>query len=542
MSIQNTRQKGIWLDYVLIVPETQFKDDLLQEETIDQTKEFIERCGQDHFYIQLNASDFCKQAVFSLTADYNKGALPCNCDYEGSTSFECDPFGGQCQCKPNIIGRQCDACRTGFYGFPDCKPCDCPSKSLCEKDTGACICPPHVVGDRCDKCEPYSFGFDQFFGCESCNCDPLGVDNGELQCDLNNGSCACRPNIEGRKCDHCQNGFFNFPHCQPCRCSIEGTTPEICNQEDESCYCKKNVKGDYCEQCVDGTYNLQSSNPEGCTKCFCFGKTTRCDRALLRTFNISMLKDVSVNTIKLSSFDAQIHRWQIAPQDLFANETTIETDFPLKKDKDELIYFGVLDYLEDQKNHLTAYGGSLTYTLYSSAVLFAKSLVGPDVILEGKTQTIIHHSYEQPANEQAFQGSVKIVESSFTTLSGSPVTRDQFMHVLNQLNAIYIRATYWDEPLVSQLSDVYLVMADQDDENYDKYEELSVERCACPAGYIGNSCEDCAPGYYRDPNGPHGGYCIPCQCNGHAETCDLNTGICIVSNFIRFRLVYTEII
>lgn len=78
----------------------------------------------------------------------------------------------------------------GFYGFPDCKPCDCPSKSLCEKDTGACICPPHVTGDKCDKCEPYSFGFDQFFGCELCNCDPLGVDNGELQCDLNNGSCA----------------------------------------------------------------------------------------------------------------------------------------------------------------------------------------------------------------------------------------------------------------------------------------------------------------------------------------------------------------
>lgn len=98
---------------MLVIPEGQFNENILQEETIDQTKEFIERCGQDHFYIQLNASDFCKQAVFSLTADYNSGALPCNCDYEGSTSFECDPFGGQCQCKPNIIGRQCDACRTG---------------------------------------------------------------------------------------------------------------------------------------------------------------------------------------------------------------------------------------------------------------------------------------------------------------------------------------------------------------------------------------------------------------------------------------------
>lgn len=494
--MQNTRKKGVWLDYVLIVPESQFKDGLLKEETIDQTKEFIEKCGTDHFYIQLNASDFCKQAVFSLTADYNKGALPCNCDYEGSTSFECDPFGGQCQCKPNIIGRQCDACRTGYYGFPDCKPCDCPSKNLCEKDTGACICPPHVIGEKCDKCEPYSFGFDSFFGCELCNCNPLGVENNDLQCDLSNGTCACRPNIEGRTCDHCHNGFFNFPHCQPCRCSHEGTTFEICDQQDETCFCKKNVQGQMCDQCVAGTYNLQQSNPEGCTKCFCFGKTTSCQRAYLRAFNVSMMKTVSVNSIKITPFEAQIHRWPIAPEDLFTNATTIETDdFSSKQDKDELIYFGVLDYLEDQKNHLTAYGGSLTYSLLSSAVLFAKSIAGPDVILEGKNrQTLFHRSFEQPAIEQLFHGSVKFVESSFTTISGSPVTRDQFMHVLNGLNAIYIRAAYWDEPLVSQLSDVNLVMADEDEENYGKYEELSIERCNCPEGYIGNSCEDCAPG------------------------------------------------
>lgn len=190
LKIQNTRPRGVWLDYVLIVAESQFNDNLLEEETFDQTKEFIQKCGQDHFYINLNTSEFCKKAVFSLTSDYNSGALSCQCDYEGSTSFECDPFGGQCQCKPNIIGRRCDSCRTGYYGFPDCKPCDCPSKSLCDKQTGACICPPHVIGEKCDKCEPYSFGFDQFFGCELCNCNPLGVVNNELQCDLNNGTCA----------------------------------------------------------------------------------------------------------------------------------------------------------------------------------------------------------------------------------------------------------------------------------------------------------------------------------------------------------------
>lgn len=74
-------------------------------------------------------------------------------------------------------------------GFPDCKPCDCPSTALCERDTGECICPPRVTGEKCDKCEPYTFGFDQIIGCELCNCNPMGVERGNLQCDLNNGTC-----------------------------------------------------------------------------------------------------------------------------------------------------------------------------------------------------------------------------------------------------------------------------------------------------------------------------------------------------------------
>jgi len=216
-SFTNLQDKGVWLDYILLVPVEQYNPRLLNEDEFDQTNEFITKCGHDSFNIQLNASEFCKSSVFSLTADYNSGALPCACDYEGSTSFECEQFGGQCSCKANIIGRQCEACKTGFYGFPNCQPCDCPSTAICEKETGECICPPRVTGDRCDKCVPYTFGFDQIIGCEECNCNPLGVNQRNLQCDLNNGSCPCGPNIVGRSCDKCSNGFYRFPYCDPCR-------------------------------------------------------------------------------------------------------------------------------------------------------------------------------------------------------------------------------------------------------------------------------------------------------------------------------------
>lgn len=523
----------------------------MQEETFDQTKEFIHKCGQDNFFIPLNASEFCKDAVFSLTADYNSGALPCACDYSGSTSFECESFGGQCQCKPNIIGRQCEACKTGYYGFPECKPCDCPSTALCEKDTGECICPPRVTGEKCDQCMPQTFGFDQIIGCEECNCNPLGVERGNLQCDLNNGSCDCRSNVVGRSCDKCLNGFFNFPHCEACRCDIRGTTFEVCDQVDETCFCKKNVQGRECNQCIEGTYNLVDTNPEGCTKCFCFGKTTRCSSAYLRPFNVSMMKDVSLTTIKISNGKSELIPWVVKEPIMF-NDTTARVDLidvenELCKYKNVspaiklnniyfkcilvlsgLIYFGSLDFLGSVNSHITSYGGYLTYSIFYTQGIYGSALIGPDVILKSKNAIITHQSYEQPASDQLFRGSVKMVESNFQTLTGGSVTREQFMMVLRDLTAIYIRASYWEKGVLTLLSDVYLTLADDDSEHYDLYSELPVEKCECPPGYSGLSCEDCAPGYYRDPNGPYGGYCIPCQCNGHAETCDCDTGICNV--------------
>lgn len=115
--------------------------------------------------------------------------MSCTCDSDGSLSYVCDPYGGQCQCRPNVIGRRCDACKTGYFGFPNCKSCNCPSVATCETTTGECICPPRVVSKNCDQCEPMTYGFDPIIGCEECKCNYFGVEGGNLQCDLFNGSC-----------------------------------------------------------------------------------------------------------------------------------------------------------------------------------------------------------------------------------------------------------------------------------------------------------------------------------------------------------------
>lgn len=67
------------------------------------------------------ASPFCRSSAVSLSAFFNNGAVPCGCHEVGAESDTCETFGGQCQCKPNVIGRDCSQCATGYYGFPNCR-------------------------------------------------------------------------------------------------------------------------------------------------------------------------------------------------------------------------------------------------------------------------------------------------------------------------------------------------------------------------------------------------------------------------------------
>uniref|UniRef100_A0A8C2XN41 Laminin, beta 2 (laminin S) n=1 Tax=Cyclopterus lumpus TaxID=8103 RepID=A0A8C2XN41_CYCLU len=41
----------------------------------------------------------------------------CSCDPQGSMSSMCHVRGGQCHCRPNVIGRRCDQCAPGTHGF-----------------------------------------------------------------------------------------------------------------------------------------------------------------------------------------------------------------------------------------------------------------------------------------------------------------------------------------------------------------------------------------------------------------------------------------
>lgn len=114
-----------------------------------------------------------------------------------------------------------------------------------------------------------------------------------------------------------------------------------------------------------------------------------------------------------------------------------------------------------------------------------------------------------------------------TEYRGDPVTRVQFMSVLSDVESVLIRGTFHTDQVESVLISASLNSGYSDS---DETEFNLVERCECPIGYAGLSCEKCEFGYVRvfENSTSHEklGKCIPCSCNGHAKTCDLDLDKC----------------
>ena len=106
----NPEQKPAWLESVIAIPSENFDEGFLSPERVDKSRDFALQCGQNHFYVSTEEEGYCKEAVLSVAAEFNGGALECDCDGQGTVEGEttnCAKMGGQCTCKPNVIGRQC---------------------------------------------------------------------------------------------------------------------------------------------------------------------------------------------------------------------------------------------------------------------------------------------------------------------------------------------------------------------------------------------------------------------------------------------------
>lgn len=298
---------------------------------------------------------------------------------------------------------------------------------------------------------PYTYGFDHIIGCEECNCNPLGVYS-NLQCDLFNGSCTCKEHVVGRTCDSCEAGHYNFPYCEYCHCDEKGTTIDICDKHTAACHCKHYVVGSSCEECEEGTFNLQKSNEEGCTKCFCFGKTSRCISSNWFMSQIGGMTDWKLFSIIEGSNMTVAELTNIIVEQL--NSSVIGVDLTNKDAIDQVVYFSAPEqYLANKithENKLTSYGGFLNYTIFYTTLDSGSAVSGADVILYGGGMFLLHDALEQPAASLEYSAGIELVESNFVLENGLQANREHLMTVLEDLQGLYIRATYWESGVTTR--------------------------------------------------------------------------------------------
>uniref|UniRef100_A0A0K0F7N6 Laminin subunit alpha-5 (inferred by orthology to a human protein) n=1 Tax=Strongyloides venezuelensis TaxID=75913 RepID=A0A0K0F7N6_STRVS len=504
----------IYFDAITAVPSQLFNQNLLKLQPLDVGKEFTSKCSKNFFKNDPESvNEFCKEKIFSLAIDFNGQAQPCSCSASGSLSFNCQEYGGQCSCKPNVIGRKCDRCAPGYYSFPSCIKCNCGPNESCDEYTGQCSCPQHVEGKSCDKCVKYAYGYDPLIGCQLCGCNKDGSEGGELECDPLSGQCLCKDNVGGRKCDSCLAGFYRFPYCSECNCDTRGTTPDICNSETSECICKKNVGGRNCNHCLRGTFDLTDKNPEGCSSCFCFGTTDSCISSMFNVY--------------YEEFDN--FAWKSDDVNGVVSGNNGDITYTPSEDKSPNNVY--LIYSIDNDNDYTGiYGQLISY--YASTTPNDKDKVfsnEPDIRLIGEHGIAEAWLPSQPADpSKRFVVSIQLLPEFWVTKDGDHVTRADLMMILVKLKEIQVKVSYYERPLKAHIYDFKMTRAYPEEKNgfFTVSRSTSVEKCECPPSYTGPSCQECALGYYRIKSGDYLGSCVPCECNGHSGNCDKDTGIC----------------
>ncbi|XP_055844274.1 basement membrane-specific heparan sulfate proteoglycan core protein isoform X29 [Episyrphus balteatus] len=382
-----------------------------------------------------------------------------------------------------------------------------------------CRCPPEYIGLSCEDCAPgYKRPIDSglYLGlCEPCECNGHST-----ECDAESGVCLnCRDNTAGETCNECAPGFVgNATNGTPRDCQPSGDNLGVCEQCNSDgtyscnggyCQCKRNVDGQNCDQCRRGTFGLSASNPEGCSECFCSGASNQCYAGNFYRQLIPIPFIEKGPTITDENGDL-IDSGNMA-FDLEQNMFNYSTPSYTQK------YWSLPSTVFGDR--LKSYGGHLSFVLRVRS--FGNYEPGKDVIIIGNGNKLVWSRGQDTINDEEIKVRLH-EEDNWTRYDGVRASRNDIMTVLSNLEFILIRATPKIPTETTSIGNVILESASEISTEINAQRVTDIEVCQCPAGYTGNSCQNCPAMYYRDTSDfsvSSYGSCLPCPCSDGAESC-----------------------
>ncbi|CAB4004005.1 basement membrane-specific heparan sulfate proteoglycan core -like, partial [Paramuricea clavata] len=434
-------------------------------------------------------------------------------------------------------------CSSGYFRDQEsktCVKCACNNHSnTCHPETGKCEnCVHDTEGFNCETCKPGYYGNatqGTSRDCKKCNC-PLTVETNSfsefcyLDTDGKSTCSRCQEGYAGRNCEICDQGYEgnstvlggscykvgNFS-----RCDLAGSVSQSMTAVGEvRCTCKSNVIGSLCDKCREGTFNLQISNPFGCERCFCSRKSTNCTNFVGSKF--MMHASFQDDDLKL----ATIYSKQVLPHSLHntADEHYLQRVFSQGEIKRSALFWHLPAKFSGSK--VASYGGYLEYTVTYSWNGTKIPSTTYDVVLLGKRFGIGYVGRKlrkiEYENGRRVTYKVPLNEKFWRFSSNSHVSKTLFIVFLGRIHKLMILATPYVEMIETRL---HKVKMESGVENKSAVQLPGIERCSCPDGYTGSSCESCAVGYTQSGSSIFG-RCVKCNCHGHSSNCHRQTGVC----------------
>ncbi|NWS94051.1 LAMC3 protein, partial [Mionectes macconnelli] len=474
------------------------------------------------------------QSYYYAISDFSVGGR-CKCNGHAS---ECAPDeAGQlvCVCQHHTAGVDCEHCQPFYQDRPwargtaeaanECLPCNCSGRSEeCFYDRelyrrtgqgGHCRnCRDNTAGPHCERCRQNHYRWEPQAACQPCHCHPAG--SLQPQCD-NSGTCLCKANVTGWKCERCKDGYHSLSEggCRPCICDPAGSVG-TCDPNTGHCTCKERVEGHLCNRAQEEQGVKKFWSPLRPWRSGAKGTEPLKERPSLPVLPLLNISTVYCHT--------GLEGW--------AATTPGDTDLPLRWAGGEIItdWDGEepVDFLAPDKflqNQRLSYGQLLSLLLgvdNRTGTEPGMLLLQVQLVLEGEGMEITLPSSESllQSGKQAVTFRLHEAEEGAEPL----LSAFSFQRLLSNLTALRLRVSRG--PVQGgwlSLSEVQLTSASPGLGARAGW----VEECSCPTGYAGQFCQSCAPGFKREI--PFGGpfvSCVPCACNQHGD-CHPLTGHCL---------------